>query len=165
MSIVCPHCDEQQETAEVMDGLLGSMTCIGCGEDMELDLYERNLILEPFLKHLVALVPGLPLVIELEKDPAEEDEAPQQTAIQKAAAAGDLAAAISKGKATAFTRFYLRSRHAEDIFVTKNGCLALCRRRNKDGSLRGALPFPTKQEAEAFSQGRYAVVPDMQQVN
>jgi hypothetical protein len=102
MSIVCPHCDEQQETAEVMDGLLGSMTCLDCGEDMELDLYERNLILEPFLKHLVALVPGLPLVIELEKDPVEEDEAPapERSEIQAAAAAGDLKAAINRRLST-----------------------------------------------------------------
>ncbi|MBY3231927.1 hypothetical protein [Rhizobium laguerreae] len=97
MAIACPYCNEQQETAEVMDGLLGSMRCLDCGEYMDLDHYERSLILEPFLKHLVALVPGLPLVIELEKDPVEEDKAPRQTAIQKAASTGDLAAALNVG--------------------------------------------------------------------
>lgn len=100
MQILCPFCDEPQPTLYVRDAIIGTMDCVECGKEMILDPYERDHALTPFLDRLAEVIPDLQLEVQLQENLDDEPVDPKTRAngaIKKAAATGDLAAALNAG--------------------------------------------------------------------
>ncbi|NKL08340.1 hypothetical protein GFL39_26070 [Rhizobium leguminosarum bv. viciae] len=98
MQILCPFCDVPQPTLCIRDAIIGTMDCVECGKEMILDPYERDYALTPFLDRLAEVIPDLQLEVQLQEDLDDEPAAPEKPAngaIKKAAATGDLTAALN----------------------------------------------------------------------